>query len=179
MTTMERGGAAVSAKVFVYGQNGSGGRNVGVALDDGTRLLIESHDSETDERALQHANAIAAGFAKIAELESLLSEVRAQRDKARGLAADLERSLEYAFTGRRQLFGRVVCRPHTAGDWSGAVWLLDPEKLWSGFGLHFPSLAKLRVEHPELWICGVTADGDVLLDASPLLSAAADSGVPQ
>lgn len=171
----------MSAEVFVYGRNmnGSGGRSVGVSLDDGTRLLVESHDQATDERALQHAHVIAAGFAKIAELESLLGEVRAQRDKARGRAADLERRLEHALTGRRRCRGPLACRPATEGDWSGAVWLLDPEKLERGFGLRFASLAELRVEHPELWVCGVTADGDVLLDASPLPSAASDGEVPR
>lgn len=161
------------AGVSVHMANANGGRNVSVGLN-GVRALIQSDGPEMDSDCLRvalvvadvagtvriHDAQLAQRDAEIGRLRSTCDLLQSQRDCARS-------TLDAALVGHRRFNGPVLCRPHTRGDWSGAVWLLDPEKQESGFGLLFGSLSEVRKAHPELWIADVRDDG-VLLDAAPL-----------
>lgn len=151
---------------FVYGQNGGGGRNVGLDVR-GVRVLLQSDGAAEDERVLRLARDIQAGVAALDAERARAAEATRRTER---LARELDTAraaLGAATTGRRRFFGPVLCRPATPGDWSGPVWLLDPEKGERGSGLRFASLAELRAVHPELWIVGCV-DGGVLLDACAL-----------
>lgn len=155
----------------VYGRNrnGAGGRNVAVTVD-GLTVLVQSDDEASDEKAVAVARAILDRGELLAELEQCRSKIAdlKKRLAEQRAAVDVSRaSLLAAAEGRRRFFGPVLCVPAQGGDWSGAVWLLDPEKGEHGRGLRFASLAELRERHPELWIVGVT-DRGVLLDAATL-----------
>lgn len=149
------------------------GRCIGVQIRPGLNVLVKPSgphdddaaealakwilDAEADARAsklaldaLQHANESLAG--KVRKLEAMLADARDINHRA--------------ISGRRKFFGPVVLSPERDGEWDGPVWLLDPDKLESGHGLRFKSLTELRELHPELWIVGVSKDGNrVTLDA--------------
>jgi hypothetical protein len=160
------------AEVFIYGRNGNGGHNVGVAVD-GTRVLIESRGEEHDKEVERLARSIAEKHEANVVSDG---ERRAHKVTVSRLSESLERAnerarmarsaLESALNGRRRFFGPVLCVAGPDG-WSGEVWLLDPQKRESGFGLVFDSLAHLREMHPELWIVRPEVDG-ILLDVCPI-----------
>jgi hypothetical protein len=157
----------------VYGRNrnGAGGRNVSISID-GLTVLIQSNDEETNARAVAVARTLIDHGEVLAALERCRGEVTALKQnlvEQRAAAAAARANLLAAAEGRRRFFGPVLCVPAQGGDWSGAVWLLDPEKGERGRGLRFASLAELRARHPELWIIAVT-DRGVLLDAATLKS---------
>lgn len=165
-------GGAVMEGITVFGLNGSGGSNVGLTAN-GVPVLLTSraeHDAACVDLAAEIRNAgdrleIRAAqekrhAAEVAVLREKIATLQAQRDAARA-------TIEAATRGARRFFGQVLCKPHSKGEWSGAVWLLDPEKQEGSFGLLFGSLAEVRAAHPELWIVGLRDDG-ILLDARPL-----------
>jgi hypothetical protein len=159
-------GAAVDERLTVFGSNGSGGHSVGVRVG-GLAVLVSSSGPEQDEPARELAAAILAAAeerrahtAEMERAEDIIRTLRAERAAAR-------EALRCAVEGRRAFFGPVLCVPVVAGDWTGPVWLLDPEKRHDGHGLRFESLLELRALHPELWIVDVTERG-VLLDAVKL-----------
>lgn len=155
--------------VVVYGRNSGGGHHVGTVVD-GLRVLVSSDSEGTDERAVRLAEAIRdAGH----EREVAARDLRACNEHRRRLSAERDgarHALQAAIAGRRRFNGPVLLVPAMAGDWSGAVWLQDPEKRDRGFGLRFESLAEVREAHPELWVVGMNEHG-VLLDAAVLPTA--------
>lgn len=157
----------------VYGTNGSGGHNVGVEVD-GHQVLIQSSGPEDDAACVRLAESIENAGTLAEQLEETkrrhaeeLAAAKAANEALRARLAQAEASLRAAIEGERRFFGPALCVPANAGDWSGPVWLLDPEKRENGFGLRFESVRELRAAHPELWIVDVT-DGGVLVDAVPL-----------
>lgn len=164
---------SVHPNISVYGENARRGHNVAVRVD-GVSVLLTSEGPDHDARCVDVAIALldldAAAEARQAEREQHEAEVAALRTRLGEIARERDaalRSLEGATRGQRRFNSAVLCVPHSKGEWDGAVWLLDPEKRESGFGLLFGSLAEVRKAHPELWI--VRPDGDgVLLDARPL-----------
>jgi hypothetical protein len=170
----------------VYGRNrnGDGGRNVSLVVD-GLTVLIQSDDAASDEKAIEVARALKRRGDLLAEAQKLRSEhaeevaaLKRRNEELHVKAAAATASLQAAAEGRRRFFGPVLCVPTTAGDWSGAVWLLDPEKGERGRGLRFASLSELRELHPELWIVSVTERG-ILLDAAKLSPPTAAQGKQQ
>lgn len=161
--------------VTVYGlANTYGGHDVEVGVGDDFRVSIRPRGPEHDAAALDLASAIVDASAVQAQIEV---ERRAREEDRAAANATFVRlsaerdaahaALRAAVEGRRRFFGPVLCMPATEDDWSGEVWLLDPDKRESGFGLRFKSLAEVRERHPELWIVGVV-NGGVLLDAARL-----------
>lgn len=158
-------------EVFEYGAQLNGARSVGVDLAvEGVRLLVQPQTADRNASAREIAERIAANEvanrALVVNFEAARDEVSRLREQIRKLEARLaeQRTInEAAIAGRRRFFGPVLMRP-VSGDWSGDVWLLDPEKKERGSGLRFASLAEVRALHPELWTIAVTDDG-VLLDA--------------
>lgn len=156
-------------EVFAYGQRIDGAQNLGVDFG-GVRLLVQPSTAHDNEAARQLAGRIADSETERQLLEGKLETSRFEANHLREQVRKLEAKLaerrainEAAIAGRRRFFGRVLVRPVNR-DWSGEVWLLDPEKKERGMGLRFASLAEVRALHPELWIVDVTDDG-VLLDA--------------
>lgn len=163
----------MTSEIFIYGVNSAGGRNIGIDID-GTRILVESRGEKHDHHVENVSRAIvekldalriseserAAHRAKVEELSDMIQRANFRAKSARD-------ALVAAIEGRRRFFGPVFVVPCIDGDWSGEVWLLDPEKRDRGYGLRFSSLRILREEHPELWI--VRPDGDgILLDVCPM-----------
>lgn len=167
----------------VYGRNrnGDGGRNVSIVVE-GMTVLIQSDDASSDEKAIEVARALKHRGDLLAEAQKLRAEhaeevaaLKRWNEELRVKAAAATASLHAVAEGRRRFFGPVLCVPTTAGDWSGSVWLLDPEKGERGSGLRFASLSELRELHPELWIVSVT-DRGILLDAAKLSPPSAAQG---
>lgn len=159
-------------EITQYAPSASGARAVEIRMDDGLSVLVRPTISEENGRAKLLAQSIAAveqfrtdAEAAVHEQKLFNAELARQLRQARARVAELERINEAAITGRRRFFGPVLMKPAKTGDWSGAVWLLDPDKLDSGLGIFFASVADVHALHPELWVVNVTADG-VLLDAS-------------
>lgn len=160
----------MSDAITVYGPRPEGGRNLGLTLD-GVRVLLTPRGAEGQaaaegiaQRLLDADGERAAEELRRVALESEVASLRASLERARSRAGDAESRAHAAITGRRRFSGPVLMQPAQTGDWTGAVWLLDPEKKGRGFGLRFANLAEVRELHPELWVVGVTEEG-VLLDA--------------
>lgn len=167
---------AIDPRITVFGVNPRGGRTVGIKVNGLTvNVFADGPEQSLPARELAvaildagelHDRAVQAKRMHAEETEALRSTMRrftSERDRA-------EEALLCAAEGRRRFFGPVLCVPVNAGDWSGPVWLLDPEKQESGFGLRFESLLEVRALHPELWIVDVTERG-VLLDSAKLARA--------
>ena len=161
----------MAGEIIEYGQRMNGARSIGVDFAlDGVRVLIEPSTSDGNATARELADRIAddenTRLALSVQLEAERNEARRLREQIRKLETKLaeQRAIsEAAISGRRRFFGPVLMRP-VKSDWSGEVWLLDPEKKERGAGLRFASVAEVRTLHPELWVVAVTDDG-VLLDA--------------
>lgn len=159
--------------ITVFGQNGRGGHSVGLRAGS-VAVLLTSDGPETDAACVELAHEIRSANDRLeiraAQVERHEAEVESLRAKLRVLTAErdaLRDTIEHATRGARRFNGPVLCKPHSADAWDGAVWLLDPEKQDGGFGLYFASLAEVRRAHPELWIVGLS-EGGILLDARPL-----------
>lgn len=116
------------------------------------------HDGVGNEQ--DKADAIAAFIRdagpKIARLEMDIMTARSERNSA-------QRSLEHLTTGRVTFtHGPFDLRPDPQNDgldiWRGAVWLLDPEKGFNGFGISYQSLAQLWRDMPDLRPVGTGSD---------------------
>ncbi len=161
----------MSTGLHVYGARDNGARAVGVDVAEGVTVLVTPSSGEHNDAALAVArDARDAGCERArlrAELERAkrtqdvlakrILELEAQRDAADARAVA-------ATQGRRRFFGPVLMVPARPGDWSGEVWLLDPDKRERGRALVFASVAEVHAMHPELWVVEVR-DGGVLLDA--------------
>jgi hypothetical protein len=158
------------SRVTVYGQRQDGARNLGLEVG-GIRVLLTPPD---EEHQVEAGRLAAWLLEQEVERGTLLARLRAAEEEAETLRGHLQRAREAvraaderanaAIAGRRRFFGPVLLQPARAGDWTGEVWLLDPEKQGRGSGLRFASLAEVRAMHPELWVVGVAEDG-ILLDA--------------
>lgn len=134
-------------------------------------LVTPSNESENDA-ALSLAQALSREMALAADAEDRAERLSEANAKLRARVEQLEAAAEAAVVGRRRFFGPVLAVPEVAGDWAGAVLLLDPEKRHRGYSLRFGSMRVLHREHPELWVVGHVSDG-VLLDATPAAPAGA------
>lgn len=150
--------------IHVYGASANGGHAVGLDVGD-LRVLVTPSGPECDSAAVELAKSIAATH----ELAERLRASEAENVRLRALVEKEQAALRHALMGKRRFFGRALLTPELPGDWSGAVWLYDPDKREQGMGLRFHSLRDVRETYPELWVVG-TVDGGVLLDAAPLLS---------
>lgn len=161
----------MSHTIHEYMRRADGSRALGLDPVDGVHVLIEPRDEASQKRAHQLATAIADAALEQEAQQLAINAVQAANEKfadalrkARARIAELEAINAAAIAGRRRFFGPVLMRPARAGDWTGAVWLLDPVKQERGSGLRFDSLAEVRSLHPELWVTAVVDNG-VLLDA--------------
>lgn len=148
----------------VYGAGPGGSRAVRFDPEPGISVTVQPLDSDGNERARALAGDLADSARALEDARRVEADLRQQIQAARARIAGLEQSLESAISGRRQFFAPVLLKPAVAGDWSGRVWLMDPERQERGRCLPFASLAEVRREHPELWVVGAQ-DGGVLLDA--------------
>jgi hypothetical protein len=144
-----------------------GSYNLGVTVGDTVRVLVEPVSVDAQADAEKTASFIGHQTEEIARLEQKIIELRDALTKARTSRKTAESALDAALSGKRRFFGRVMMKPAMPGDWTGEVWLLDPEKQERGWGMRFQSTADVRREYPELWPVGKTHDG-ILLDACPL-----------
>lgn len=148
--------------IHVYGAGANGGHAVG--LDVGNlRVLVTPSGPEDDVAAVKLAQAVASAH----ELTERLRATAEDNARLRALVEKEQAAVRHMLTGNRRLFGAALLLPELAGDWTGPVWLYDPDKREKGIGLRFPSLLAVRETYPELWVVGVV-DGGVLLDAAPL-----------
>ena len=148
-------------------QRPDGVRNLEVTLANGVRVLVQPTSGDGQEQAEAAARLIAdhdgemrLAAAEHERLRRALATTRAALDSARA-------ATEALLTGRPRLFGNVLLKPASASEWTGPVWLLDPDKQERGYGLRFDSLADARAAFPELWPVGNTPDG-VLMALVPL-----------
>lgn len=146
-----------------YGPRASGGRACAVTLPSGLRVLVDPSEESQNQAALDVARRTVEGEASLAAALADITRLREQVQRLENKVRDLRTINEAAITGRRRFFGPVLLKAGPDG-WTGAVWLLDPDKKERGLGLQFASLAEVHTMHPELWVIGTTADG-VLLDA--------------
>jgi len=87
----------------------------------------------------------------IASLRRTVAEQAEKLRRADAMLSDARRQLDRALTGRAGFSrGPFAIEPHTDGDWTGEVWLMDPVKLGSGTGFRYASLADLWRAWPEL-----------------------------
>lgn len=156
-----------SARLHHYSDQGDGRRNIGVDVGDHVTVLVSPRSADAQSEAERIASLLLDHQAEVGLVRTALSECQSARAGALKRASMAEAALNAALSGKRRFFGRVLMKPTTAGNWEGAVWLLDPDKQEMGLGLRFDSVADVRRAYPELWVVGMTADG-VFLDASPL-----------
>jgi hypothetical protein len=118
-----------------------------VTTSDGTQTHLMG-TCKTTEAANRIAQALQwlPGDARVIELASIArDEALEQRDVAFVRARKAEERLATFLKGGR-LFGRAVV---TVTE-TGAVWLQDPKKRDSGFGVMFETLADLWRAYPDL-----------------------------
>jgi len=161
----------MSDSITQYGAGPNGSRAVGVEIADGLHVLVTPRSEELNERAMDtarrvvdQATADCAARSTILDLQNTNASLSQQLLRAQTQIAELERINQAAIAGRRRFFGPVLMRPEKPADWSGPVWLMDPEKQERGQCLPFNSVAEVHAMHPELWVVKADADG-VLLDA--------------
>lgn len=151
------------ANIHVYGQSANGGHAVGIDFGN-LRVLVTPSGPEDDAAAVKLAQTVAAAG-------ELADRLRTAADDNARLRAAVEReqaAVRHMLSGKRRFFGVTLMLPELPGDWTGPVWLHDPDKRDRGMSLRFPSLRAVRETYPELWVVGVL-DGGVLLDAAPLM----------
>lgn len=158
-------------EITQYAPNANGARYLSFDAGDGISVLVQPVSERDNARAAELAAELTDVAQARAAMEFALqaskneaADLRMQLDKVRAQVRDLETINTAAISGRRRFFGPVLMRPETPRDWTGRVWLMDPEKRESGHCLTFASVAEVRAMHPELWVVDVDTDG-VLLDA--------------
>lgn len=150
-------------------QRPDGARNLEVTLASGVRVLIQAPSGETQEHAERAALEIAEHDREFRAMAEEAEILRNALTAARAELASARAAIEAMATDEPRLFGNVLLKPAVTGNWTGEVWLLDPEKQERGYGIRFKSLADARTAFPELWPIGNTSDG-VLMALVPFTS---------
>jgi hypothetical protein len=137
---------------------------VGIKWDTGTRstpnasgesypLQFRVYIDPVSEEFRAERDAFVTALTSVWNVADLAQDVITHRERAdraeareRGTQERIASLLDASHHGWAA--GPAEVRPDT--DWSGPVWLLDPEKLWNGLGFRFESLAELWRVHPYL-----------------------------
>ena len=147
------------ATITRFMQRPDGACNLEVELASGVCVLVQPSSGDAQEHAERTAREIAAHDMALRAADEEVERLRNALSAARTELRAARESVEAMATGEPRLFGTVLLKPTVAGDWSGPVWLLDPEKQDRGYGMRFESLASARTAFPELWPIGNTQDG--------------------
>lgn len=138
-----------NAEVSHYGQSGNGARTVSVrwAAHPGVEVQVRPTTDDHQGIADELARTIASDLGQVSEIRAECRKVTFAATLRRKSA---ERSVDLMTAPGQRFLGPAYVRPDSKSAWQGRVWLVDPEKGFSGLGFMFDSLPDLWRAMPDL-----------------------------